>query len=382
MGISEAERLKIWVRCGGRCARCKTYLLESGITYKEILLGELAHNVGRSTDPRSPRGDDPLPLDQRDLAENIVLLCASCHAEIDKLVQVEELTVDKVREIKQSHEAFIRHVTGLDPARRTVVVRVLGRVRGTAIELGAETAAAAVLTCSDRYPSFDLAPDRQGVEIDLRQIPGEHAAGPDYYKAAAAAIDEALATRLRPATEKDAVTHLSIFALARLPLLVYLGSRIDDTIATDVYQRHRDDETWVWQASSETVEFMHHLDQDGAGEEAVLIVNASGTIHSHEIPNEVFGLPRFVIEPAEAVPGPDTVRTISTLRSFERAVRSLLSQLESERKRIKRLHVFAAAPVSAAVILGRSAGWGIHPALAMYDRADGSYVFAMEVKSP
>lgn len=382
MGISDPERVKVWVRSGGRCARCKTYLLESGITYKETLLGELAHNIGRSTGPKSPRGNDSLPLDQRDLAENIVLLCGSCHAEIDKLIQVEDLTVEKVAEIKQAHEAFIRHVTGLDQARTTVVVRVLGRVRGTAVELRQETAASAVLACAGRYPSFALAPDRQGIEIDLRQIPGEQTAGPDYYKAAAAAIDEALATRLRPATENDAVSHLSIFALARLPLLVYLGSRIDDTIATDVYQRHRDDETWVWHANSETVEFTHRLDQDGTGDDAVLIVNASGTIHSHEIPNEVSALPRFVIEPTTAVPGQDTVRTMATLRSFEQTVRSLFSQLESERKNVTRLHVFAAAPVSAAVMLGRSVGWGMHPALTMYDRVDQTYVFAMEVTAP
>jgi hypothetical protein len=43
----------------------------------------------------------------------------------------------------------------------------------------------------------------------------------------------------------DGVHHLSVFAFARLPLLVYLGSCLDDTIATDIYQRHRLNEAWT-----------------------------------------------------------------------------------------------------------------------------------------
>lgn len=69
MAISDTERLKTWVRAGGRCEFCGTYLLEGKLTYKEFTLGELAHIVGREVKQASPRGMDPLPEEERDLAE-------------------------------------------------------------------------------------------------------------------------------------------------------------------------------------------------------------------------------------------------------------------------------------------------------------------------
>jgi hypothetical protein len=122
--------------------------------------------------------------------------------------------------------------------------------------------------------------------------------------------------------------------------------------------------------------------EGGASTDGVLIVNASGTVHSHELSGELHSLPRFVIEPLGSTPHVDTIATRETLASFEQAVRRLLAQLEATHKRIRRLHLFAAAPVSASITLGRSVGWGIHPSLAVYDRAGDSYRFALEVTAP
>lgn len=378
----KGARLGVWVRSGGRCAICKTYLLESEITAREVSLGELAHNVGRTADPRSPRGANALPLDARDDANNLMLLCGSCHGEIDAAGQADTLTVERIGEIKEKHEAFIRHVTGLDATHQTVVIRALGRVRGTAVELRQETAAAAVLASSQRYPFFLLSPDRQGIEIDLRQMPLEDGAGDDYYRMAVAKIDEAFTTLLRPAAEQGNVPHLSVFAFLRLPLLVHLGSRLDDTIATDLYQRHRAGESWTWDVADDEVAFTHRPLRDGTGNEAVVLVNVSGTIHADELPNHLTDLPLFIIEPVSATPDADLVRTRATLSAFERTVRAFLSHLESKRKHLTRLHVLAAAPVSAAITLGRCVAWGIHPSLAVYDRNDGSYELALEVTHP
>ncbi|MEV6424744.1 HNH endonuclease signature motif containing protein [Streptomyces sp. NPDC051662] len=46
-------------------------------------MGEIAHIVGQSTHERSPRGADPLEETLRDEADNLMLLCAQEHTEID-----------------------------------------------------------------------------------------------------------------------------------------------------------------------------------------------------------------------------------------------------------------------------------------------------------
>lgn len=76
------------------------------------------------------------------------------------------------------------------------------------------------------------------------------------------------------------------------------------------------------------------------------------------------------------------MRSRAVRNSAERAIRGLLAHLEAHNKAVRRLHVLAAVPVSIAVTFGRAVGWGIHPALVVYERRDHIYVPAMEVSHP
>lgn len=385
--VPENERLKVWVRSGGRCAFCNAYLLESDLTLRPVLLGEVAHNVAASD--AGPRGDQRIPAEQRNSADNLLLLCGLHHPDADKRAQLDLLTVEQIRTLKEEHERRVFAATETVGRRRTVLLRMQGHVRRATVDLGVEAATEAVLRSSSRFPELALSFDRRGVEIDLRQIPGELTADDSYYKAATARIDEAITHLLRPAAEHGSVPHLSVFAIARFPLLVYLGSRIDDALTVDVFQRHRATENWIWPASADDdPEFVLrredplHAPKTHPATDAVLIINASGTIHRDELPTETGTFPAYVIELEGSPRHTDSVRSRGVLDSFERAVRNMLGQLEESHKTVRHLHVFPAAPVSVGVTLGRAIGWGIHPRLVVYDRNDdGSYQPALEVKA-
>lgn len=386
--VSPQERLKVWVRSGGRCAFCSAYLLESDLTLRPVFLGEVAHNVAASD--TGPRGDPRMSVEERNSAENLLLLCGQHHPDADKRVQLDLLTVEQVRALKAEHERRVFEATASVGRKRTVLLRMQGHVRGATVDLGVETATEAVLRSSNRFPELALSFDRRGVEIDLRQIAGELEAGDDYYEAASARIDEVVRQLLRPAAERGAVPHLSVFAIARLPLLVYLGSRIDDALTVDVFQRHRSSESWVWpKPAADDPGFTARREdpltgrEEGPTVEAVLIVNASGTIHRSELPQATAQLPAYVIDLDRGTPHTDSVRSRSVRDSFEQALREMLGQLEMSHKTVRQLHVFAAAPVSVGVTLGRAVGWGIHPQLVVYDRLnDGTYRPALEVTAP
>jgi hypothetical protein len=386
--VSPEEKLKVWVRSGGRCAFCNVYLLESELTRRPVLLGEVAHNVAASD--TGPRGDATVSAKVRNSADNLLLLCGLHHPDSDKRVQLDVLTTDQLRALKSEHERRVRQATASVGRKRTVLLRMQGHVRGATVDVGLEAATEAVLRSSNRFPELPLSFDRQGVEIDLRHVAGEGRADVTYYHAAAARIDEVVNQRLRPAVESGAVPHLSIFAIARLPLLVYLGSRVDDALTVDVFQRHRTTENWVWPEPADddpTFTVRRSSPVDGAdgknATDAALIINASGTIHRSELPPSTTGLPAYVIELEQGTPYTDTVRSRVTRDSFEHAIRTMLGQLEQHDKSIRTLHVFAAAPVSLGVTLGRSVGWGIHPRLVVHDRLDdGTYRPALEVTAP
>ncbi|MGA5557140.1 SAVED domain-containing protein [Streptomyces lavendulocolor] len=382
MAISDTERLKAWVRAGGRCEFCGSYLLEGKLTYKDFTLGELAHIVGRDVAPGSPRGMDPLPEDKRDLADNLMLLCRGEHNEIDRKGSLDLMTVERLRSIKREREAWIRRMTGLSPQNGTAVIRLIGQVRGYEVELTKPTAAEAVIRSEERFPDFPLSLHGDGFEIDLRNVIGEEEAEPAYWEQCKRQIDRVLEHRLAEALREDAVHHVSAFGFARLPLLVYFGSRLDDTFAVTIYQRHRSTEAWNWPdnpapSTSFTTTSPQNLPQ--GAEEGVLVLNVSGSIQADELPGYLKELPRWVINPAGRVPSVDVIDSLETLSEFTNSLRSMLSFLEAQHKHMQILHVLAAAPVSAAVALGRVHDAHVHPKMAIYDRTDGRYTVALEI---
>lgn len=347
------------------------------MSYRVVNLGELAHIVGQQASSGSPRGQDPMPDQDRDLADNLMLLCGDDHKEIDDASVVDDFTRTWLRERKRAHEDRIFHLTGLTEDRSTTVIRMIGDVRGQSVGLTRKTAAMTVVRSADRYPLFLESYSRHGIEIDLRQILGESAATAEYYRMARQVIDAAMA-RLREGASSDGVRHLSVFAFARLPLLVYLGSCLDDTIATDIYQRHRLNEAWTWPHDAPVVDFTTTTATTPKSE-AVLTLNVSGTIQTNEIPDHLAALPTYQLAPSTEVAQPDTLRSRRSLANFEAQLRLLMAHLERAAKGTKRLHVLPALPVSAAITLGRIHDPQVHPGLTIYDRTPHGYRLAFEL---
>lgn len=387
--IPEKVRLEIWVRSGGRCAICNRYLLDGGMTERTIRLGELAHIVGQQKTAGSPRGEHD--LEERDNADNLMLICADEHDEIDARETLDIFTIERLQTIKQSHEDRIKHVTGIAADHTTTVLRMVGRVRGREVELTRQTAAATVIASTDRYPLFLESYSRHGLEIDLRHVlgeakidlrdvPGEETAGPDYYRMATDIIDNVIEHQLNRGIARDQIAHLSVFGFARLPLLVYLGAHLDDTVPTDIYQRHRHDESWRWSDDAPKVDFSVYVDCDEPPtDDAVLILNVSGTIQPQELPAPLANLRRYRISPINGASAPDVMRHRDSIANFQSAVRSLFADIEASAKSIRRLHIMPALPLSAAVSLGRVHDRQVHPKLEIYDRTPTGYYCALKI---
>jgi len=375
--LKDNEKLKVWVRAGATCVLCKRYLLEGPLTGFEVSLGELAHIVGQQNSPRSPRGMHSMSREERDTAENVILACESCHEEIDDQLATGILDVDALVALKTDHERRVRHVVTLPDDRRSLVLRVVGQLRGNAVEISRATAAETVID-NRRFPWFDLDRDRIGVEIDLRALPGEAIADEMYYAVARRAIDEVMDNKVHDAIKSGDVRHISVFPFARLPLLVYLGKKLEDNYSVQVYQRHRATQTWTWDPAAPTTTFTVTYPDSLDTVEGVLLLNVSGTVSTVELPRELTDNPRIVIE-ADVTPSPDAMRSRASLDAFCEAMRKVNAYLDIH-KNLTRLHVFGALPPTVAVEFGRLHDSHIHPALVLYDRvADRGYRRALEI---
>jgi len=90
----------LWGRSGNRCAICKIELSPDGSIET---IGEIAHIVSQTN--TGPRGNDPLPLEERDDYSNLILLCPNHHSKIDKIP--DEWPALKLQKIKNDHEKWV-----------------------------------------------------------------------------------------------------------------------------------------------------------------------------------------------------------------------------------------------------------------------------------
>jgi ferredoxin len=378
--LTEVERRMLWVRAGGRCTLCKKYLLEGDLSAHEVPLGEGAHIVGREDSVNSARGKHPTPVEDRDDIDNLLLACSSCHTEIDKKKVEGTLDVDLLRGFKRQHEADIKIQTGLLGDRRTAILRMAGTLRGDVMQLPRRAAAEAVIRCATRFPYFIESYDRQGVEIDLLDLDGEHPLDDGSYPAATRRIDTALTTRVLPGVRNGDIDHLSVFAIARVPLLVYLGAKLDDGIPVDVYQRHRSTDDWQWTDPQSPAGFdLAAPSGDDGGADAVLITNLSGTTPVADLPEALRDAPTWTISP-DTGPAEDVFSSAAVLARFVETVRAFFTDLEGTHKHVERLHLVGALPLAGAIEFGRLLkSEGLRPVVVTYDRVDGVYLKALEV---
>ena len=373
--------MRVWVSAGGRCTMCNRYLVIDEYTGQPVFIGQLAHIVGWTTSPGSPRGSDPLPASDRNDADNLMLLCFDQHTVIDQRTLWETYDADTLRQFKRRHERRIRRLTELQPEQRSAVLRLVGTLHGRAVELS-DAAVTATLLAAGRYPQYVL----EGVdpyEIDLRRLAREEVGDHTYWASAWNVIQDHV-TQLKAHVDKNNVRQLAVFAIARVPLLIGLGTLLDDTVPTVVYPRRRDDgEGWGFTSGAADVDFEHHRRRAGTNPHHVAVLfSISGTVDPARLPAAIDGSATvYELRPTGVTPHPDLISTPATVDQFARAWRQLLAELEQLHPGLSTIEVFAAVPITAAVSIGRALMRAVHPRLRIHDRGtdDPSYQFAMEV---
>src|SRR5262249_4455191 len=140
---------------------------------------------------------------------------------------------------------------------------------------------------------------------------------PAYWEEAERRILAVINGPLRAGIERNEVQHLSVFGLARIPLLVLLGYHLDDKIPVDLYQKHRDsDESWSWDPSAETSAF-EITRLDGDPEKLVLVCSLSGTIAPGDLPPAITeNATIYTILPTGQAPNRNILRSRASLDAF------------------------------------------------------------------
>ena len=205
-----------------------------------------------------------------------------------------------LEQYKRAHEERISHVTGLGPDLRTSVVQFKARIGGDAVDIPATHVYEAI---APRYP------DKKGAIIDLTSFGDEDINS--YYQLAKRKIEKEVAALYEPGMSVESTRHISLFALAPIPLLVLLGRCLSNKVVVDFFQRHRgEDHPWRWLTAGDPTHYaVHHVQEGTNPEKAALILSLSGVIHRSDLPAFIDNtIPIYEIALRNRVPGVDFLR--------------------------------------------------------------------------
>ncbi len=369
--IPPGVALFLYVQAGGRCEfdGCNDYLLEH---YPTEVVGNFADKAHIwAFKEAGPRGEEPgRPADINGL-QNLILLCKGCHHLVDK-VRPADYPVAVLRKFKREHEDRIFALTSIAKDRDTVPLVLRGMVRGKPMDV------------SDQEMQAAVAPDflkrRDKVEIDLTSVPD--VTDDAYWHQASRSIDAKIEQLGRVEPRPGRTLRVSVFAIARIPLLIHAGSRLSDKVEVRLFQRHRVPETWCWKEGVGAMRYItRRLDASTSAGPVALMVNLSGRNKLEDLPDEhrqgaVYELTLNGIDPSLFV-----LSTPSDLDRFTIEYRSAMTLIRASHPGLRELYVFPAVPAPVAITLGRSRLPGVDPKLVVYDMDSraGGFVRTLEI---
>jgi hypothetical protein len=326
-----------------------------------------------------------LSAEDRARESNLFLLCHGCHKKIDSVQHRDSYSVEFLTSKKSEHEERVRQVTDFATLRPTTVLRLVGSVRGTLSPIPP----AQISEALRREGLTGMGEDTRNGVFDIALPDSESAS---WYWARAKEIINKTLDRVFDAIAAEDTSVLSVFAIAPVPVLIYLGSRLDDKAETLLYRRQRQDgvDAWTWPAADPaapvptfTVEHVNGLDgfsPAGAVEEVVVLVSLSARVSRERIPSTLAGMPVLELRPETLQPTPDVIDSRAALNAFGQTWRGALSLIEATFPKASKIHLIAAVPTTAAVTLGRHHMREAQPDLVLYQRHDDdSYDAVLEI---
>lgn len=358
--------LKLWVLSGGRCEfpSCNELVWRDELTLQEDNFAHMAHIIAAS--PNGPRGDENLSPELQTDYENLLLLCFN-HSKLIDGKNSEGYTVEQLREYKAKHEERIRRQTSLGPESSTTVVRFQSPIKDRRVEISKPQAYESL------YPRFPA--DDKGVFLDF-----SHKAGggdESFWKEYAREIAEQVKLLFRTGNDGQRYEHLSIFALAPIPALMYFGNQVGNVVASDIFQKHRDTDDWKWKPELDGDDFRYAYSKtDGLDTTKVaLVLSLSGKVTSDEY-RKIVGNDAFVYEIEVDRANPEFLKYKSRLDKFRVLYRQVLSEIRAKHGPGCIIHLFPAIPSPIAVLCGRELLPKSDPSVLVYDndRNQGGFI--------
>jgi hypothetical protein len=339
--VSTRTRSILWGKGAGRCYFCNKSLIGDLISGNEDAnFGFIAHIVAER--PEGPRGDpvrSPLLVDN---VSNLMLMCAVHHKLID-VDEVDNYPEQRLIDLKTHHESRIAVVTEAVRDSASHVLRYGAKIGSLESPVSFNRVRLAMLP--ERYPA-------DGSSIGIEILGNAATDGEDvFWKTEPENLRRQFDTIVKPRITQREITHLSVFGLGPIPLLVQLGALLGDIVPADVYQLHREPDGWRWAEDAPKINFQI-TKPSNMGADIALKLGISATVMDERV-TAILGSNTPIWSMTAAQRGNDVMRHKADLREFRRLMRQLYDEIKARHGEKARIHVFPAVPVSIAIEVGR-----------------------------
>ena len=372
--VPDHIRLKLWVKSAGRCefSGCNKPVWRNNFTLSDGNFGEVAHIIPVSQD--GPRGNEESTNLQIEFS-NLMLLCQRCHKEIDD--NPDKYPPELLSEWKWKHEDRIEIQTRYpEDIYKSTVLLFSVNIGDRIVPINPEAYRNAMFS---KYPT-----DEKGISITKNNFDGH--SDPEYWQAFASEIQRKIKWYFEEGIDEEKIKHLSVFAIGPMPLLMFLGKCIGDTVPADLYQSHRNiddtNQTWSWpkeEQDRETRYIVNPLRINKKGQNVVIVLSLSGKIDSgryERLESEGFSIYEITIEE----PSIYFLKSRKQLGGFSREYRKLLNEIQSTHGDSCQISIIPAVPAPIAVECGRVLLPKSDPEIFVYEYDDSQNRFRRVLK--
>ncbi|MCI1647506.1 MAG: HNH endonuclease [Bacteroides sp.] len=332
---------QLWFKAHGRCEfnGCNKRLDVNGVTFDQCDLSNAAHIIADS--PQGPRGNDKLSKELAKDEKNLMLMCPECHKYIDH-EGAGKYSAEQLLKMKKEHENRIEMLTAICPSMKSLVVLY-----------GANVGHDTPLFCKDDI-YYTITPEHypacsSPVSIELKNSSFYDSREQYWIMENEQLMNKCKFDVLGRLSDKE-ISHVSLFAFAPQPLLVKLGTLLNDKFNVDVYQKHREPDSWAWQIYKGDNSLKIVTPGDKTKEPVIVFALSSDTI-IERINKRFAGNASIWIVTCEH-PNNDMLKSKDQSKEFRMAVRNLINGIETETT-YSSLKMFMAMPAALAVELGR-----------------------------
>lgn len=336
--IKVPVQTRLWGISAGRCELCNRPL------YSDLTFGidgnyaEVAHIYAVSSG--GPRHQNTMTDEEINNISNLMLLCEEHHHMIDS--QPENFAGSVLIDRKREHECRIREATEISDKQSCRMVTFFSNIdlnENFSSEQLLKQAVRSLQMFPKQHPVIDLSKDSRTRYEPTKENMIQRS--------------EDLETQVRIWLEQIIRSEdaIAVFALAPQPLLIKLGTLINDQQNTYVFQCHRTGHKWAWGLESVPVVFQSIQSYQNSREKIALVFDLSAEIQDQRI-IDVLDKNCSIYHLSITAPNRDFVTSIGIQDAFARELRNILERIKNDNPAAECIHIFPAMPNSLAVRMG------------------------------